>query len=104
VVKVQRSTLQINILTPRFGPLYDRSSRINNSESVRLSNPYDTAKPYLPDVDKFDSVSYYFDTWLPLIEAELLINGEALGEALGDLTRSILLRLPRLPFLRTCLI
>jgi hypothetical protein len=94
-VKVQRSTLQINILTPRFGPLYDRSSRINNSESVRLSNPYDTAKPYLPNVDKFDGVLYYFDTWLPSIEAKLLID----GEALGDLTRSILLRLSTPPLL-----
>jgi hypothetical protein len=36
-------------LTPRSGPLYDRSSQINNSESTRSKpNPYDTAKAIPP--------------------------------------------------------
>ena len=39
-------------------------------------------KPILPDPIKFDGKAYYFDTWLPLIQAKLRVDG--LSGALGD--------------------
>ncbi|KAH6699773.1 hypothetical protein BKA61DRAFT_496257, partial [Leptodontidium sp. MPI-SDFR-AT-0119] len=39
-------------------------------------------KPILPDLTKFDSKVYHFDTWLPAIKAKLRVDG--LSGALGD--------------------
>ena len=38
-------------------------------------------RPKLPDPEKFTGSTYKFDTWLPLIEAKLAIDGTAIGDA-----------------------
>jgi hypothetical protein len=37
--------------------------------------------PKLPDPEKFAGSTYKFDTWLPLIEAKLAVDGTAIGDA-----------------------
>jgi hypothetical protein len=83
---MQRSTLQINALTSRLDSALSTIGGLESTiQNLRDQNRTRTIqqKPYLPDVDKFDSISYHFDTWLPSIEAKLLINGEALGDLTG---------------------
>jgi hypothetical protein len=85
-VKIQRSTLQINALTSRLDSALSTIGGLESTiQNLRDQNRTRTIqrKPYLPNVDKFDGILYYFDTWLPLIKAKLLINGEALGDLTG---------------------
>jgi len=41
-------------------------------------------KAYLPDPEKFTSQAYKFDTWLPSIKAKLLVNGDAISNAIAQ--------------------
>jgi hypothetical protein len=76
-VEMQRSALQIDALSSRL------DLALSTIETLRDRARTSQRKPYLPDVDKFDGVSYHFDTWLPSIEAKLLVDGEALGDSTG---------------------
>ena len=44
---------------------------------ARLSPPR-TPKSRLPDPDKFDGQQIHWDTWLPAIEAKLLVDGDVI--------------------------
>ena len=61
--KMQRSTLQINTLALQL------DAALSMIESLRTRTIQQ--KPYLPDIDKFDSVVHHFDTWLLSIKAKL---------------------------------
>jgi hypothetical protein len=75
--EIERSTLRINDLALRLDSALLRIETLQNRAHTSQR------KPYLPDVDKFDGVSYHFDTWLPSIEAKLLVDGDALGDSSG---------------------
>ena len=75
--EIQRSTVQINALTSQL------KSALTTIKALQDQARTIQQKPYLPNVNKFDGISYHFDTWLPLIEAKLLINGDALGDSTG---------------------
>ena len=72
---MQRSALQIDDLSLWL------DSALSTIEALRARTSQ--RKPFLPNVDKFDGVSYHFDTWLLLIEAKLLVDGEAFGDLTG---------------------
>ena len=76
-VEMQRSAQQIDALASRL------DLALSTIETLQDRAHRSQRKPYLPDVDKFDGVSYHFDTWLPSIEAKLLVDGEALGDSTG---------------------
>jgi hypothetical protein len=76
-IEIRRSAQQIDALSLRL------DSALSTIEALRDRARTSQRKPYLPDVDKFDGVSYHFDTWLPSIEAKLLVDGEALGDSTG---------------------
>jgi hypothetical protein len=106
-VKLYRSNSRskINALTLHLDPALSTIGALESTiQNLRDQNRTRTIqrKPYLPNVDKFDSISYHFDTWLPLIEAKLLVDGEALGDLTG-IGQFYYVYL-RLRFLRTCLI
>jgi hypothetical protein len=54
--EIERSTLRINDLALRLDSALLRIKTLQNRAHTSQR------KPYLPDVDKFDSVSYHFDT------------------------------------------
>jgi len=71
---MQRSALQIDALASRL------DSALSTIETLQDQACTSQRKPFLPDVNKFDGVLYYFDTWLPSIKAKLLVDGDALGD------------------------
>jgi hypothetical protein len=73
--EIKRSTLQINDLALRLDSALLRIKTLQNRAHTSQR------KPYLPNVNKFDGVLYYFDTWLLLIEAKLLVDKDALGDS-----------------------
>jgi len=60
---------EITFLRAQVVALATRPPHTNNSRP----------KPSLPDPEKFNGQAYKFDTWLPSIEAKLLVDGEAIG-------------------------
>jgi hypothetical protein len=75
--EIERFTLWINDLALRLDSALLRIETLQNRAHTSQR------KLYLPNVDKFDGVSYYFDTWLLLIEAKLLVDRDALGDLSG---------------------
>ena len=41
-------------------------------------------KPSLPDPEKFSSITYKFNTWLPSMKAKLYIDSKAIGNDLAQ--------------------
>jgi hypothetical protein len=72
VAEIKRFTLQINAFALRLDSSLLTIKPLQNRASITQQ------KPYLPNVNKFDSVTYYFNTCLLLIKAKLLVNKEAL--------------------------
>jgi hypothetical protein len=74
-VEMQRSVQQIDTLASQL------DLALSTIETLRDQACTSQRKPYLPDVDKFNGVSYHFNTWLPLIEAKLFVDREAFGDS-----------------------
>jgi len=51
---------------------------------AELSNRPHRPKPVLPDPDKFNCTPHRFATWLPSIEAKLLVDGDSIGGSIAQ--------------------
>ena len=50
-------------------------------KQLRSSSTSAKPKPSLPDPEKFNGQAYQYDTWLPLIQAKLRVDGDAIGDS-----------------------
>jgi hypothetical protein len=64
----------------------DRIAESLNSRSHMNLPPHTNQrpKPVLPDPEKFASVPYKFNTWLPAIKAKLRVDNEAIGDSIAQ--------------------
>ena len=70
---------QVQFLTERVQEQHSLIQALQ--QSARASG---RPKLLLPDPTKFDGKLYYFDTWLPSIQAKILVDGE--NRAIGNAT------------------
>jgi hypothetical protein len=75
--EIERFTLRINDLALRLDSALLRIETLQNRAHTSQR------KLYLFNVNKFDGVLYYFDTWLLSIEAKLLVDRDAFGDSSG---------------------
>jgi hypothetical protein len=75
--KIERFTLRINDLALRLNSALLRIKTLQNRAYTSQR------KLYLPNVNKFDGVLYYFNTWLLLIKAKLFVNKDAFSDLSG---------------------
>ena len=72
--------------TPNITPAILQQEILELQHAVaELSNrPQPRSRPVLPDPEKFNGTPHRFDTWLPSIEAKLLVDGDAIGSSVAQ--------------------
>ena len=54
------------------------------AEVQQLQQCQSWPKTVLPDPEKFNGLAYWFDTWLPLIQAKLRVDSLAIGDSIAQ--------------------